>query len=131
MDLEGGCFCGNIRYRVSGKPVIQLMCYCRDCLSLSGTDGFAGMMFKERDFQIVRGSPTTFEKISKENRPVVRHFCGTCGTGLWGTTSFGLVSIHAGTLDDPSVFNPDRNVFVDDAPHWARIAELADPNSSN
>jgi len=123
LNAEGGCFCGEIRYKIGGIPVLQLYCFCEDCLSLSGTDGYAGIMIKQDDFEVTRGVPTCHEKTSRENRKVVRNFCGTCGTNIWGKTSFGLISVAAGTLDDPGLFNPSKSVFTEDAPHWARIPE--------
>ena len=121
--LYGGCFCGEIRYQITGEAVLQLMCYCSDCLSTSGTDGYAGFMVKSQDHELLQGTTSKFEKISKEGRTVVRHFCGKCGTNLWGVTSFGLTSIAAGTLDDPNNFHPSKKVFVNDAPTWARIPD--------
>ncbi|NOD49645.1 MULTISPECIES: GFA family protein [Ruegeria] len=119
--LEGGCFCGEVRYQVTGSAVMQLMCFCSDCLSMTGTDGYAGYMIKSEDLQLLKGKPRTFEKTSKEGRPVIKHFCGTCGSGLWGVTAFGLTSIAAGTLDEPNNFKPTSKVFVKDAPNWARV----------
>ena len=120
-ETTGGCFCGDIRYRISGEPVIQLYCFCKDCLSITGTDGYAGYMVNESDFQLTKGTPTTHDKLSKEGRTVKRHFCGKCGSNLWGQTEFGLISVAAGTLDDPNLFKPTKKVFVHDAPRWARV----------
>ena len=122
-EIEGGCFCGEVRYKVSGEPVLQLFCFCNDCRLILGTDGYAGYMINESDFVLAKGSPVKHEKISKEHRKVVRHFCGTCGSNLWGETEFGLISIAAGSLDDPSLFKPTKKAFVQDAPGWARIPE--------
>ncbi|NOD37146.1 MULTISPECIES: GFA family protein [unclassified Ruegeria] len=121
QSLEGGCFCGEVRYRITGEAVLQLMCFCRDCLSMTGTDGYAGYMIKSENLQLLKGKPRTFEKTSKEGRPVIKHFCGTCGSGLWGVTAFGLTSIAAGTLDEPNNFSPSKKVFAKDAPNWARV----------
>lgn len=123
----GGCFCGEIRYELTGDPALQLFCFCSDCLSMSGTDGFAGYMVPEAHFKHIKGSPTKFEKKSKEGRTVVRNFCGTCGSSLWGETEFGLISLAAGSLDEPSLFKPTHKVFAQDAPEWARVpAHLED-----
>ena len=122
-ELEGGCYCGKVRYKVTGTPAFQLFCFCKDCRSLTGTEGWAGYMVNNSDFCVLEGKPTIHEKISKEGRVVKQYFCGTCGSNLWGETEFGLVSVAAGTLDDPSVFKPTKKVFVADAPHWARIPE--------
>ena len=125
-NVEGGRFCGEIRYRLMGDPVLQLFCYCKDCRAISGTDGYAGYMINESDFSLILGTPFQHKKISKEHRTVVRNFCGTCGSNLWGKTEFGLISVAAGSLDDPSLFKPTKKVFVQDAPEWARIPEHLD-----
>lgn len=121
--LEGGCFCGEIRYQVNGDPVVQLYCFCKDCLAITGTDGYAGYMVKNEDFSLIKGMPKTHDKVSKAGRTVKRHFCGNCGSNLWGQTELGLISISAGTLDDPGQFNPAGKVFAHDAPTWARIPD--------
>ena len=124
---SGGCFCGEIRYEIDGDPAIQLLCFCSDCRSMCGTDGFAVCMIPEANFSHLEGTPTKFAKTSKEGRTVVRNFCGTCGSGLWGETEFGLVSLPAGSLDDPSFFKPTHKSFAHDAPEWARVpAHLED-----
>lgn len=119
--LTGGCFCGDIRYEVVGEPALQLLCYCADCLSITGTDGYAGFMVKTEDFSLKQGAPSVHEKPSRAGRSVWRHFCGNCGTNLWGHTEFGLTSVSAGTLDEPNRFKPTRKAFAHDAPDWARI----------
>lgn len=121
--LEGGCFCGEIRYQITGEPVLQHYCFCSDCLSITGTDGYAGYMVKNEDFSLIKGLPRTHDKISKEGQILKRHFCGTCGSNLWGKTEFGLTNVSAGSLDDPSVFKPTKKVFAHDAPNWARVPD--------
>ena len=119
----GGCFCGSIRYEITGDPVLQVLCFCKDCLKTAGTAGYGGYMVSEGDFRVISGTPTLHKKISKEGRTVQRHFCPECGSNLFGVTEFGLVSIAAGTLDNPELFQPTKTVFVADAPHWARVPE--------
>jgi hypothetical protein len=115
--------CRAIRYRVTGPPVLSLLCYCRDCLSTSGTDGYAGMMVNESDFEQLSGETATHTRSAESGRVVERHFCPTCGSNLWGATQLGLVSVAAGTLDDPNVFQPTRAAFLSHAPAWARVPD--------
>lgn len=122
-SLEGGCLCKKIRYRLSGEPVFQLFCYCSDCRIFSGADGWAGYMVKTAEFELITGTPTVYNKTSIEGRSVGMNFCGTCGSKLFGTTEFGIVSVAASSLDDPSIFKPTKKVFTDNAPHWVRIPE--------
>jgi len=80
-------------------------------------------MVKEDDFELIAGSPTVYMKTSVEGRVVGMNFCGTCGSNLFGTTELGMVSVAAGSLDDPTKFNPSKKVFTESAAHWARIPE--------
>jgi len=124
--VTGGCFCGDVRYEISGPPEMQLYCFCADCSAITGTDGYAGYMVKDENFRCVAGSPRTHNKLSKEGRSVIRNFCGTCGSSIWGETELGITSVAAGSLDDPSLFNPTLNVFEDQAPPWARVPSHKD-----
>ncbi len=117
----GGCLCGAVRYRVTGTPVLSLFCFCRDCLAAGGADGYPGMMVRTEAFEHTGGSTTTHRRSAASGRSVTRHFCPQCGSNLWGVTELGLVSVAAGTLDDPDVFVPTKAVFTEDAPGWARI----------
>ena len=121
--MEGGCSCGAVRYRAVGQPVLSLLCFCRDCLSAFGCDGYPGMMVKNDNFEIIQGTPATFARSSASGRSVVRHFCSKCGCNVWGQTELGMVSIAAGTLDNPDLFNPTKAVFTSQAPAWARIPD--------
>lgn len=121
--IRGGCFCGAVRYGITGDAELQLFCFCSDCQKITGTDGYAGYMVKNSNFKITKGSPSVHEKTSKEGRVVRRNFCGNCGSNLWGVTEFGLTSVSAGTLDDTSNFKPSKKVFVHDAPAWARVPD--------
>jgi len=120
-NILGGCFCGEIRYRISEKAQFQLYCFCEDCRKRLGTDGYAGYMVKEDAFFLVKGEPKVFDKESKSGRTVEQNFCGRCGTNLWGRTELGLVSVSAGTLDDPEEFCPTKKTFSDQAPSWGRV----------
>ena len=32
MKLEGGCYCGEVRYVAEGEPTLKAQCHCRECL---------------------------------------------------------------------------------------------------
>ena len=36
MRLEGGCYCGAVRFVTEGDPVMKAQCVCRECAHITG-----------------------------------------------------------------------------------------------
>ena len=36
MKIEGGCYCGALRYSAEGTPMFKGQCHCRECQYFSG-----------------------------------------------------------------------------------------------
>ena len=124
MAIEGGCYCGEIRY-VSEHPAQgQLQCHCRECQYITGGNPNAIMVVPEEGFRFTQGEPSSFARGDLE-RPVTRFFCGTCGTAI-GTRSParpGSFVIKIGTLDDPSGFQPQMAIFTIDQQPYHHIPD--------
>ncbi|MGH7336110.1 MAG: GFA family protein [Myxococcota bacterium] len=104
MSVEGGCYCGAVRYRAEGDPVFKAQCHCRECQYISGGAPNVVMGVPERGFAYTRGAGKAFSRKDLAN-PVTREFCAECGTHLLTRApSMGAVMLKVGTLDDPSLF---------------------------
>lgn len=116
----GGCLCGAVRYEASGEPVFQLLCHCRDCQRHSGSGYGAGMRLPASCFRITKGEPRLYVTTADSGNTVTRGFCPECGTMVLLRVSArpDLVAIRAGTLDDPSVFRPEADIFISSAQPW-------------
>jgi hypothetical protein len=102
--LEGGCYCGRVRYEAAGEPALRAQCHCRPCQYFSGGAANMFMLMPPEGFRYTKGEPRQFKRDDLENA-VTREFCGECGTQLL-TRRPGLhaIILKAGTLDDPSQF---------------------------
>ena len=38
MKVEGGCYCGALRYEAEGDPTMKAQCFCRECQYIAGGD---------------------------------------------------------------------------------------------
>ena len=116
----GGCLCGAIRYEAEGEPVFSLQCHCRDCQRASGTAYVAAMRMPAAGFRITKGTPKHYVSNADSGNAVTRFFCGECGSPLYiqVATRPDIVGIRVGTLDDPSGFRAEADIFVKSAQPW-------------
>ena len=100
MSLVGGCYCGALRYKADGAPVLKAQCHCRACSYISGGAPNMFMLMPPEGFAYTKGTPKQFRRPDIENA-VTREFCETCGTHIL-TRRPGLpqIVLKAGTLDD-------------------------------
>jgi len=112
MPITGGCFCGALRYEITGAIQMSGLCFCKTCQTLSGGAGNAFIGLDAGRFRYVAGAPATFTHPAHENAPT-REFCATCGTQISGRSAkapSGMI-VKLGTLDDPSVVSAPNMAF--------------------
>jgi hypothetical protein len=125
MKIEGGCYCGAIRYRVEGEPLFKGQCHCRECQYIAGGSPNMVLGMPESGFSYTKGSPKPFRRSDLES-PVTREFCAECGTHLLSRAPGvpGAVLLKVGTLDDPSVFGtPQMAIYTIDKQPFHQIPE--------
>ncbi|HVC50467.1 MAG TPA: GFA family protein [Stellaceae bacterium] len=116
----GGCLCGAIRYEAAGEPVFSLLCHCRDCQRQSGSAFIAAVRLPSAGFRITKGKPKHYVGKSDTGNDITRVFCGDCGAPLYVQVSTrpDLIGLRVTSLDDPSWFRPDANIFTKSAQPW-------------
>ncbi len=115
MRLEGGCYCGKVRYVAEGEPTLKAQCHCRECQYITGGGPNMFLLMPRQGFSYVRGTPAQYTRNDIENA-VTREFCAECGTHL-ATRRPGMDAaiLKVGTLDDPSMFGtPQMAIFTVD-----------------
>ena len=123
--IEGGCYCGAVRYRAEGDPVFKAQCHCRECQYFSGGHPNGVMILPEGTFTYTKGKPKSFRRKDLAN-PVSREFCADCGTQILARAPGlpGMVILKVGTLDDPKIFQgPQMAIFLVDKQPFHHVPE--------
>ncbi|HYC53753.1 MAG TPA: GFA family protein [Candidatus Binatia bacterium] len=119
--IEGGCLCGDVRYRIQGEPIVSTTCQCRTCRKASAAAIVPWIHVDGADFSFVAGKPIQFES----SPPVRRSFCGRCGTPLtYWITSYGpMIDVTTCSLDDPDSFPPVAHVWTSHKLSWVELTD--------
>ncbi|MBA3069697.1 MAG: GFA family protein [Hyphomonas sp.] len=125
MKIEGGCYCGEIRYESEGEPIMKAECHCRECQYITGGQANDFMAMPAAGFRYTKGAPKAFKRTDIDHA-VTREFCGTCGTQIL-TRAPALphaVILKVGSFDDTSLFGrPQVIMQTADAPSFHHIPE--------
>ena len=121
MAITGGCHCGALRYEIEGAPLVRALCHCTDCRRSSGAPMVAWTMYPRAAVKVTRGEAKIYNS-SEHGR---RHFCPTCGTGLFYTNDTmlpGIIDVKSVTYDDPDAVAPTAHIQVAERIKWMEHA---------
>lgn len=118
---EGGCLCGDIRYRVEGRASASGICHCESCRRAASAPTLPFVVFAREQFTLARGVLTVFES----SAGVTRAFCGRCGSLLTYRNAAHPETIDVMTcsLDDPGSFPPTCHVWFRERISWIQVAD--------
>jgi hypothetical protein len=100
----------------------MLNCHCRDCQRAGGS-AFAAILIVPADGLRLSGELRYHAVTSERNTRIERGFCPTCGSPIAGRLGArsDVVILQAGSLDDPSMFSPQMNIWTQSAPPWHHL----------
>jgi hypothetical protein len=118
-SAQGGCLCGAIRYRISGRPQFSVVCHCATCRRATATPTVAWLTVTRSQLVLLSGEPTSY----RSSAGVRRGFCAACGSALTyeTTASPATIDITTVSLDDPTLFPPTREVWLDHRLPWQTV----------
>ncbi len=123
MKVEGGCYCGKVRYQAEGEPMMAGQCHCRECQYITGGGPNMFMAMPATGFTYTAGEPKQFTRKDLD-RAVTREFCPECGTHLaTRVPSLPAVIVKVGTLDDSKVYNPQIAIYTCDKPDFHHVPD--------
>ncbi len=114
---EGGCLCGKVRFRASGKPRSVFHCHCFSCRRQTG-----GAVASFAAFPVAGHFAWTAEApaIFRSTPGVTRRFCPHCGTPLsYEAEKYpDEIHLHIGVFDRPDVLIPEAHWHTEEKVAW-------------
>ncbi len=101
----------------------MLNCHCRDCQRSSGGPFSSFVVVPNDAFKLVKGELRFHASPSEMGGMTRRGFCVECGSPVMGKPDKvpHIVAIRAGSMDDPSGYKPQMEVWASDAQAWDRL----------
>ena len=126
---EGGCTCGQVRYKVHSKqPLIVHACHCRWCQRQTGGPHVINALCESKFIELINGEveTTTVPTPKGAGQTIAR--CPHCKDALWSnylTTGMGehLRFLRVGTLDEPNRMPPDVHIYTSSMMPWYVIPD--------
>jgi hypothetical protein len=118
--FEGGCLCGEVRYRATAAPQRGVICHCSMCRRHSGAPALAFAVFPKASFRWSR-EPSWF----RSSPGAQRGYCPKCGSTLAMHEDHlpQLAQVCVGTLDEPQRVRIDDHVFASERVPWFDIKD--------
>lgn len=105
---QGACFCGAVRFTVSGDPAGMGYCHCESCRHWSAGPVNAFTLWQPGAVKVTQGADNIGTYHKTENS--YRKWCKTCGGHLFTDhPPFGLIDVYAATIPDLA-FQPGVHV---------------------
>ena len=119
--MDGGCTCGEVRYRLATAPMIVHCCHCSWCQRETGTAFATNAVIESDRLEVTAGTPEYVATPSASGKGQEIARCPTCRVALWShyagsrrLTSF----VRVGTLALPGACPPDVHLFTSTKADW-------------
>lgn len=121
--MEGGCACGQIRYRLHAAPMFVQCCHCRDCQRQTGGPFVVNGQIETDRIELLSGAPAPIRMATDSGRIHDVHRCPACQTALW--SDYGgrpaLRFLRIMTLDDRDAVPPNAHIFTRSKLPWVTL----------
>ena len=118
LPMEGGCRCGQVRFRIDAAPLVTMACHCRGCQRMTASAFSLSVMTTAKAFAVTQGEPV----VGGLHGPTRHFFCAHCMSWMFTRPEDvdWIVNVRATLLDDPSWFSPFMETFTNEKLPWVR-----------
>ncbi|MBL8345458.1 MAG: GFA family protein [Rubrivivax sp.] len=122
---DGGCACGQVRFRLEREPMFVHACHCTRCQRETGGPFAHHAMIEFSAFTVTAGE-AEFVKVPTDSGNahwVAR--CPACRTAMWnehGARRNAVTRyVRVGTLDEPNRLPPRAHIYVRSKQPWLEL----------
>ncbi len=118
---EGGCLCGNIRFKATGPGNWPHTCSCKMCQRHSGALTVAWVEFPRDSVEWTGpgGTPRTWRSSERSSRA----FCPDCGSTIGAIDDAPVIALVLGAFDSNNrkALMPEGHSYVGGRPKWWHV----------
>jgi hypothetical protein len=117
LSVEGGCRCGQVRFRVSAPPLLTMACHCTGCQRMTASAFSLSAAIPSDAFEVIAGEPV----IGGLHGDPRHYFCPYCMSWMF-TRAEGMdwfVNIRTTMLDEPRWNRPFIETYTSEKVDWA------------
>ena len=124
FTADGGCTCGQVRYRLASRPLFVNCCHCRWCQRETGASFALNAMIEADRVELLAGEPELVNTPSQSGKGQKIWRCPTCRVAVWSNyAGLGEAArfVRVGTLDNPDLLPPDIHIFTESKQPWVLL----------
>lgn len=123
---EGGCACGEVRYRLTAEPLVVHCCHCLNCQRQTGSAFAINLVIETDRVELLVGEPQAVD-VPRGKSGKQRIFrCPTCQVAVFSRYTRATIRyVRGGTLDDPAGVTPDVHIYTRSKVPWVELPESA------
>ncbi|MES2724680.1 MAG: GFA family protein [Pseudomonadota bacterium] len=118
LPWEGGCRCGQVRFKVSAPPILTMACHCTGCQKMTSSAFSLSAAVPSAGFEVTAGEPVIGGLHGAE---VHHYFCPHCMSWMF-TRAEGMdwfVNVRTPMLDGGVDLPPFLETFTSEKLPWA------------
>jgi hypothetical protein len=121
---EGGCACGEVRYRLTSEPLFVNCCHCLNCQRQTGSAFVVNVLIEADRVELLAGDPRPVDVPRDDGSAQTVFRCPMCQLAVFSVYTRPEVRfVRAGTLDEPSSVAPDAHIFTRSKLPWVTLPD--------
>ena len=120
--MDGGCACGEVRYRLTSEPLVVHCCHCLNCQRQTGSAFVINILIERDRVELSAGEPRAGDVPRDDGSAQRVYRCPSCEVALF--SEYGrrdVWFVRAGTLDEPSAVAPDVHIYTRSKLPWVQL----------